>query len=524
MQPGLTLRLGAGDPLRSEEIHMNAQPHPALLRATPESQGVHSAGILAFLNSLEGAPFRMHSFMFLRHGRVIAEGWWKPFEPGLRRYCYSLSKSFTSTAVGLAVAEGLLGVDDPVTRFFPADLPAEVGANLAAMRVRDLLTMTAGHAEDTTPVIFTPGLDNWARAILALPVDGRPGTHFVYNSGASYLLAAIVQGLTGRTVLDYLTARLFEPLQITDAIWETCPRGINTGGWGLSLRTEDIARFGQLFLQRGRWNDAQVVPEAWVAAATAAQVPNDGQDRGQEPIDWRQGYGYQFWRCRHDAYRGDGAFGQYCIVLPEQDAVVAITSETADMQIILDRVWAHLLTAIASAGPLPPTVEAQQLPVRLAALALDPTPADASAQPAPEHLGRRYTLDANPLGLQSLTITAEADACRFALTDGRGEQQVVCGYGAWVTNRSSVAFLAPTMIHLGFGRPVQDPQVLAASAVWLDPHTVQMTWQFLETAHRETVTCRFEGEALFLEVRHSAAEPGSPFLTGHQTRFPGRAA
>src|SRR5437660_3191760 len=154
--------------------------------------------------------------------------------------------------------------------------------------------------------------------------------------------SAIVQKVTGQTVLDYLRPRLFEPLGIADPTWGTSPQGITLGGYGLSIRTEDIAKFGQLYLQHGKWNDRQLIPAAWVEAATSRQTSN-----GSNPnSDWDQGYGYQFWRARHGAYRGDGAFGQFCIVMPEQDAVVAITSGVRDMQAVLNLVWEQLLPAL----------------------------------------------------------------------------------------------------------------------------------------------------------------------------------
>ena len=164
---------------------------------------------------------------------------------------FSLSKSFTSTAVGMAVAEGRLSVDDPVLSFFPDEAPRKPGENLAAMRVRHLLAMSTGHDQDTTEHLYRRRDGNWARAFLARPVAHAPGTHFLYNTGATYMLSAIVQKVTGQTLLEYLRPRLFEPLGIEGATWETCPRGVNTGGFGLSVKTEDIARFGQLYLQRG---------------------------------------------------------------------------------------------------------------------------------------------------------------------------------------------------------------------------------------------------------------------------------
>src|SRR4051812_10676762 len=159
------------------------------------------------------------------------------------------------------------------------------------------------------------------------------------------MLSATVQHLTGQRMIEFLGPRLFEPLGIEGPTWETSPEGIDAGGWGLSARTVDIARFGQLYLQGGAWQGRQLVPRAWVEAATSFQVPNAAS--GTTNPDWQQGYGYQFWRCRHGAYRGDGAFGQFCVVLPEQQTVLAITGGVADMQSVLNLVWEHLLPALA---------------------------------------------------------------------------------------------------------------------------------------------------------------------------------
>src|SRR5262249_17904140 len=160
----------------------------------------------------------------------------------------------------------------------------------------------------------------------------------------TYMLSAIVQKTAGLTVLDYLRPRLFEPLGIEDPTWGTSPQGVSLGGYGLSIRTEDIARFGQLYLQKGEWQGRQLLPTTRVQAATSRQVSNGSSPQS----DWDQGYGYQFWRCRHGAFRGDGAFGQYCLVMPEQDAVLAITSGVKDMQAVLNLVWDKLLPALGS--------------------------------------------------------------------------------------------------------------------------------------------------------------------------------
>ena len=309
----------------------------ALPRSTPEAQGVSSAGIRAFVEAADRQVIAMHSFMLVRHGKVVAEGWWKPEAANKPHVLWSLSKSFTSTAVGLAVAEGKLSVDDPVLKFFPQDAPAEPSDKLKAMRVRDLLTMTTGHEIEARFTTNAP----WVQTFLAHPVPHKPGTHFLYNTPGSHMLSAIVGKVTGQTVLDYLKPRLFDPLGMENPEWKTSPQGDTIGGYGLFVRTEDIAKFGQLYLQKGKWNGKQLIPAAWVEQATSKQVSN-----GSDPSrDWDQGYGFQFWRCRHGAFRGDGMNGQFCIVMPEQDAVIAMTADTRDMQAQLNVVWDKLLPA-----------------------------------------------------------------------------------------------------------------------------------------------------------------------------------
>jgi CubicO group peptidase (beta-lactamase class C family) len=335
-----------------------------LPRNTPESQGVSSETIRAFVEAADKEIITMHSFMLVRHGRVVAEGWWKPESAEKPHVMFSLSKSFTSTAVGLAIEDGKLKLDDEVLKFFPDLAPADPSENLKAMRVRDLLTMSTGH--DTEPKFNaeTP----WVQTFLAHPVKHKPGTHFQYNTPATHMLSAIVRKVTGKTVLEYLTPRLFEPLGIKDPEWGTSPQGNTIGGYGLKIRTEDVAKLGQLYLQKGKWNDKQLVPAKWVEAATSKQVANDAAPSGVGKGDWKQGYGYQFWRCTHDAFRGDGANGQFCIVLPEQDAVIAITADTGNMQKQLDLVWDKLLPAFQAKALPENEVEQSKLKQTLAGL------------------------------------------------------------------------------------------------------------------------------------------------------------
>jgi CubicO group peptidase (beta-lactamase class C family) len=300
-----------------------------------------AAALDSFVAALDASEQEIQTMMLIRHGHVVLEEEWAPYRLTDRHLLFSVSKSFTSMGIGLLVEDGRLSIEDKVVSFFDADeLPAEISDNLAAMEIRHLLTMTTGHAQDTIEALSRDR--RMVRIFLGLEVAHEPGTVFVYNTGATYLLSAILQKLTGETLFDYLRPRLFEPLGATEATWPASAEGVTKGGWDLSLNTESLARFGQLLLQLGSWDGQQVIPATWIEAATKKQVPNDNQDNP----DWQQGYGFQFWRARHNAYRGDGAFGQYCLIFPEYDAALIITSASPDMQAVLDVVWEHLLPAL----------------------------------------------------------------------------------------------------------------------------------------------------------------------------------
>jgi CubicO group peptidase (beta-lactamase class C family) len=323
----------------------------SLPRSTPEDQGISSQAVRDFVSTVDKID-TLHSFMLVRHGHVVAEGWWKPEAPDKPHVLHSLSKSFNSTAVGLAIAEGKLSLDDPVLKFFPTDAPAEPSENFKAMKVRDLLTMTCGHDTEAKSARGAPAVKDF----LAQPVPHKPGTHFLYNTMGSYTLSAIVTKTTGQTSLEFLKPRLFEPLGIENPDWPSSPEGNSLGGYGLKLCTEDIAKFGLLYLQKGKWNGKQLIPEYWVEQATSKQVPNDQEGHSKIGIDWVQGYGFQFWRCTHNAFRGDGANGQLCVVIPEKDAVIAITADTNKFQDEMNAIWEKLYPAFQSSA-LPENAE-----------------------------------------------------------------------------------------------------------------------------------------------------------------------
>jgi CubicO group peptidase (beta-lactamase class C family) len=477
-----------------------------LPRSTPEAQGVSSAGILAFLKALETSKHEFHSFMMVRHGHVIAEGWWSPYGPQLNHTMYSMSKSFTSTAIGFAVTEGRLTVEDKVIKFFPDELPEKVSDTLAALRVKDLLTMSVGHAKDSTGPMVAE--ENWVKTFLSLPIPNQPGSTFLYNSGATYMLSAIVQKLTGQTVLEYLKPRLYEPLGIEGMTWETCPRGINTGGWGLNIRTEGLAKFGQLYLQKGQWNGRQVIPAKWVEEATTFKIQQPGAStpaRAKEKNDWLQGYCYQFWRCQNNAFRGDGAFGQFTIVMPEKDAVIAITSESSSMQGELDLVWEHLLLAMKDQSLPADNSATTQLQQTFASLALTPPTGQISLPLASSISGKTFKLESNEMSGQSVSFAFQNHSCIFTLKDKQGEYAIACGLEKWVRSDTNMPGTPPKLVARAL-ESKRTPSKVAASGTWKDARTFEMTWRYYETPHHDTVTCVFEGKQVTVTFLNSMAK------------------
>lgn len=306
-----------------------------------------------YLDAVRAAGQDLHSLMVVQKGRVIAETWMGEGAPDRPHVLNSVSKTFTATAVGFAVSEGKLHVTDKVISFFPDKLPSVVSEHLQQMEVRHLLTMSAGHDVDPTETIRKGGDADWVKAFLATAVEHQPGAVHVYNSMATYMLSAIVQQVTGEKVIDYLYPRLFRPLGIVGVTWQESPQGINCGGWGLYVKTEDMAKLGLFFLQKGQWKGEQLLPASWIEEATAAHIDSYPAGVKKENVktvasqsDWLQGYGYQMWRCRHNAYRADGAYGQFIIVVPEKEAVIVATAHIDDMQAELNLIWKYLLPAL----------------------------------------------------------------------------------------------------------------------------------------------------------------------------------
>jgi hypothetical protein len=459
---------------------------------SPEAQGIRSTAIRHFVDAVEEINLELHSFMLIRHGVKIAQGWWKPYQAEYPHMLFSLSKSFASSAVGLAVSEGRLSTSDRVVSFFPDDLPNPVSDHLAEMRISHLLSMSTGHAEDTTGRIVNRPDGNWVKGFLSLPVEHMPGAPFVYNSGASYMLSAIIQKVTGQRILDYMKPRLFDALGIQNPTWDSCPRGINIGGWGLSIRTEDIARFGQMYLQKGSWLGKQILPVQWVEEATSAQVANEGNPN----IDWVQGYGYQFWRCRHGAYRGDGAFGQFCLIMPDQDAVIAITSGVSDMQAVLNLIWKYLLPEMKF-SPLPENRPAfHKMQEKLGCLALPEMESKKAPVTREISPAKKYRLDENSLNVNSIEFETVDHRLVVSTTGDKQVHKVIVGENCFLMSESGI---------------LDDrarKNTIAGKGVWEEPGKLVITLRFVHTPFCLEMHCQFEKDRVEINVvRNVSFEP-----------------
>ena len=293
----------------------------AFVRATPESQGISSDLFAALLRELDASKdTEMHHFMALRHGKVICECNFAPYPKGMWHITHSMCKSITGMAIGMLIEEEKLKLDENIYDIFPDHINAFSKIFRPVITVENLLTMTSGITFNESGIVSG---NDWLGSFLNASVNGKPGTEFQYNSLNTYVLSAIVTKRTGETLTEYLTPRLFDPLGITKYYWETCPKGITKGGWGLFLCAEDMAKLGQLYLQRGKWNGQQLVSEYWIEISTARHLKTQ---------NGTYGYGYQLWmEQRPGSFEYNGMLGQNVIIYPDMDMVLVTNAGNKEM-------------------------------------------------------------------------------------------------------------------------------------------------------------------------------------------------
>jgi CubicO group peptidase (beta-lactamase class C family) len=419
--------------------------------------------VSAFLDALERDPsIEPHGLIIQRHGHRIVEGHWAPHTGERPRLVYSLSKTFTGTALALLIGEGRLSLDDLVSDHLPALLDG-ADARTRRMRIRHLASLSTGHDRETILEAFTLDPTDPVRGFFQIPPDEDPGTRFAYNQPPVLALATILQALAGERLAEYLRPRVLDPLDVTDLRWAQARPGVDMGFSGAFTNLDAVARLGQLYLDDGVWNGRRILPEGWVADASAQQIDNP-----REPeVDWRQGYGFQLWRSRH-GYRGDGAFGQFMVVLPEHDAVVAMFSCTENMQVVLDLMWEHLLPAMAGTAS-PPSPADAALAQRLAHLSL-PTVAERLGGEAPEAPPMTFAPGRKAVTSHHTVSSIETSGQRMVLREDDRSIEVPMTE-AWTTVDPS---LAASAARLDDGRVVVDLAFLATPhrlEVELDPST-----------------------------------------------------
>ena len=456
-------------------------------RTTPESQGIRSEAVIDLIDRLEKKNADWpHAYMLIRHGKVVAEGWWAPYDAATRHQLYSASKGFVSLAIGYAVEDRKLTLNDRVNWFFPWYVPPEQDERASEIRVRDLLAMSSGQAQDAAGAMLDAQRGMVPRAFFSVPMAERPGLYFNYHNGNTMMLAEIHRRVTGEAdMLRYLKPRLFDPLGFGEIAWERNPDGIDIGGWGLWLSVEEIAAFAQLWLQGGVWDGRQLIPRDYVAMASRKQIENATIPWGGPP-DWNQGYGFQFWMCRYNCFRGDGYAGQIALMMPEHDIAVAITAGSGDIQAELDAAYVSLMNA----------VKHRALPVDAAALAslrtceaqlrlaLPPPAGPNVAFPA-----ESYRMAENRLGLLRVALAPAASGAAVALTLEFGDRTAVFEAGFDADIRTRTAFAYP------------EPLDLVARAAWSSANELVVNILPIGTPSWFTLDFAFAGNRLTYRQR-----------------------
>lgn len=393
-------------------------------KIAPTSVGLEPKQLMLMYDSLMTCnPTEIHHVIVMVDGKIAGELHPKPFRAEHRHTLYSVSKTFTAVAVGLVVDDGLLSVDDKLSKFFPEYIKDEIDPRLKDIKVKDILTMRSGFK---TQGGMRNSQQHWIEYYLTRPLYADPGTRYSYDSIETYLLSAIVQRITGKTVLDLLNERIFHPMGVTDVEWELCPDGIVTGGWGIYLSSYSQALFGQLLLQQGEWNGKQLISKEWLKLMMTPHVVREAND-----------YGYQIWLCEYPgAWRADGAYGQYIIIVPQKNMVVVLNQCSRskgwpERSNIWNTVVKNCINCAIDAKPaelkaLAEYEENVQLPV---------LKGDSVNVASNKYNGKIFNLEKNKLGWKTIKFDFEKDKTIFTVVDKDDKKSVIeLGYKKWLTS------------------------------------------------------------------------------------------
>ncbi len=464
---------------------------------SPEAEGLSSQAILDFLDECENKSIELHSIMILRHGKVLAEGWWKPYCPEAAHTMFSVSKSVIGTAIGFAIDEGKIALDTKVYDIFPEYVPKRISTAAKMLNVEHLLTMTSGKMAS---FILNTEKTNWIKSFLKAPFLHNPGEKFEYASENSYMLSAIIKRVTGEHAVNYLTPRLFEPLGIEKPFWETDLSGIEAGGWGLQLKTEDVAKIIQCYLDGGKWKGRQVIPEFWAKTAGAEHVP---KTPGIAP-DHGSGYGYQIWRNSiPNSYRFDGVFSQLAIAMEDYDACIVTTGGDPTERAVLEAVWPNI-AANFSDEPLPENPELlAKLRERLENLSLPRLPETKRRLWLEDKINGKLIKFAETKMTSILTVSDNFirskrsgdlnnirfffndDYMEFCWTEKFDECRIEVGYGSnFITSVADIAGIKMTF---------------ASSCAWLDSGSLEVWIRCIEHAQVKKLNFSFSGNKVHMK-------------------------
>lgn len=472
----------------------------ALESVRPESVGVKLHGLLSFVKAAERAGIQLHSFMLIRHGKIASELYYRPFQKNLKHNLYSCSKSIAATAVGFAVAENRIELDQPICDLLKEKLDAPAHPYISALTVEHLLKMATPFSNFIDPVT-----DDWTREFLNAPPDHYPGTLFGYDTSGTHALCEIVQRVTKQTLHQYLAPRLFEPIGITDIEWEMSLFGINRGGGGVRMTTRDMARFGLLYVNRGRCENRQILPEGWAQRATARHIDSSnaiGMYGGSI------GYGYQFWCLPENAFACLGLGGQMIVGLPKQDCVFVTTANTMNgaggSYQALDLFWAYICPAIHNA-PISLNEQAYQDWSALEQRASVILPDGTLQSTRFKQLQGRTFYSQKAKVFNSVKLRCEDGDCVLALEGENGEDCIRFRFGEYAFSKTPLQkYICEYQFWGHYSFPGQaNPRQRSRCATigtWTDKDTLIIKTHLLDTVQSFTITAHFDERQCTVQI------------------------
>ncbi len=487
---------GIGTICSAQDMSSPSVYNDGLQRTTPEEQGVPSATIARFFQQVQEKGYDVHSLMMIRHGKVIAEHWWAPYVPQYQHAMYSATKTFTGIAVGFAVQEGLLHIDDKVTSFFPDLLPEKISPELAKLTVAHLLTMSVGHGTTSYP----GSGDSQVRSFLATSFAHEPGTAFAYNITASHMLSHILTRVTHLSLYEYLKPRLFDPLGIRDVIWEMDNDGYNMGNGGSHMKTSDMAKMGLFLLSKGKWNGKQLLDPQWIVSATTPHIfqhpERTAEENEKAADDGSQGYGYQIWMGRHHSYRAIGGQNQLIMVIPDYDLIVVCHSQIGDEagfnKLIYDMLPAMSDKKLKRDRTLDLNAELAKYEIK--------RPFSGNSATKVTMTTRRYRMHQNSLGINSVQFRFDATGnCHLTIVAAGAIHNIPFGLDSWLMGMTDRTLTVARTVYPN----VMDvtPVRTAGTCSWTSTGLLSAHYfSMFNAGSSETFRFAFDGDKLRMEI------------------------